>query len=246
MAPSRLYWENPTIKRITGLKLEYPIFHVQYTNRWPLTMAFCRMQEHYESPNADFRKTPFSWEEYMDWYAKTFGKGNFTYSSDWYGFNVPSHIVMDFAHLFPAKTHREQMLVAGLFQALDKYDRSWAAKFHQRQFKFYVIGTYRKDPDKGGSTLAHEVHHGVLHCDAQYEQEVLAIVKKHRCPKMMKALKDMGYGPNTMDDELHAYALTGYRGVLGTKSKIMETLKAELRPIEAMYFNKGKYCGNYR
>ena len=64
------------------------IYHLDFGTQYELTMHFLRAQEYYESPK--FYKQIFTFMDYMDWYSKVHGKGSFTYTKDWTGFNVPS------------------------------------------------------------------------------------------------------------------------------------------------------------
>jgi len=203
------------------------------------------MQEHYESANPRFRREPFSLEEYMDWYAKNQPdrqsrpepeRGHFTYTQDWSGFNVPSDIVAKFFFYFSDKSVKEWALIKGIMNAVDEYNVGVGIKkgsvFHR---PFYVIGTYDNDPDNDdGSTVAHEIRHGVYFCDEEYRKEMKAAVMKHAPESFFKSLSKAGYGKNTIIDEAHAYALTGYR----TEEKVTAKLKKltkELKKIEKKY-----------
>lgn len=206
------------------------------------------MQEHYESANPRFRKFPFTLEEYMDWYAANQPdresrpeneQGHFTYTQDWSGFNIPSDIIAEFHFFFPDKSVKERALLKGIFEAVDEFNRRNGVKYRKKEnvfnWPFYVIGTYDNDPDNDdGSTVAHEIRHGLFFCDEQYRRDMTAGVKKHAPASFIKSLAKAGYGNNTLIDEAHAYALTGYR----TEEKVTKQLKnlsKELKKIEAKY-----------
>ena len=79
------------------LKQVYPgLYFLKFPNQYELTMI--RLQEFYESPYKNIRGKHFTLEQYMDAYAKH--KGNFTYCSDWNGFNIPSIVIQDFFIIF--------------------------------------------------------------------------------------------------------------------------------------------------
>ena len=73
------------------------IFQVEAESQYDLAMTFIRIQEFYESPFREIRGHDFILEKYMDRYAKEYG--NFTYTTDWNGFNVPGDIVRKFFSL---------------------------------------------------------------------------------------------------------------------------------------------------
>lgn len=68
------------------------IFHVNFSSQEELASTFLRFQEHFESPS--FKGKIFSLDDYKRWYIKHSPNGQktgeFTYYSDWSGFNIPS------------------------------------------------------------------------------------------------------------------------------------------------------------
>jgi len=63
-----------------------------------VTLTLLRFQEHYESPK--FRGKIFSLEEFKRWYVANspngIKTGEFTYYTDWNGFNIPSYVLQPF------------------------------------------------------------------------------------------------------------------------------------------------------
>lgn len=209
---------------------KFPIFHIHVPNDpWRLAMTFIRMQEHYESPNAKFRKAPFTLEEYMDWYVKTYpAKGAFTYPKVWTGFNVPGHIVRAVADRFKPLTRWEDELFV---QLIDEFGE-WRSFAYDNNF--YLVGTSDlKD-------LAHEVSHGMFYCVPTYRREAQRAVRRHlpRVQPLVKYLLTMGYSQPTLIDELHAYALTGWPSGCGKATDAMRNLRADLRAVEQKHLRK--------
>ena len=151
-----------------------------------------RMQEYYESPK--FAGQKFSMEEYMDWYAKE--NGNFTYTSDWNGFNVPGHIVKEFFDLFgdDELLHKE------------RYLRSLINKYADSDKPFYVIGIHQED-----SSLEHEMAHAYYYLFPEYKKDMLNQVDNLDSTfraGMFGWLKGHGYCEAVMSDETQAYLAT--------------------------------------
>jgi len=69
-----------------------------FENQFDITSTLLRFQEHYESPK--FKGQFFTLEEFKEWYIKNSPKGietgEFTYYSDWNGFNIPSYVLRPF------------------------------------------------------------------------------------------------------------------------------------------------------
>src|ERR1035438_5938399 len=75
----------------------YPggIVHLKFKTQNKLARAFIRLQEFYESPYPTIRRKYFTVDQFAKLYTKTFGE--FSYYTDWHGFNLPGNIVQQFA-----------------------------------------------------------------------------------------------------------------------------------------------------
>lgn len=216
------------------------VLHVQIKEKYDLAMTFVRMQEWYESPK--FHHKLFTLEEFMRWYSREYGKGAFTYPSDWSGFNVPSTAVM--AILNGPPKHRlnfpwESTLLAGelkLFNALESMgwleppdptstNADW--DLWKAPVPFYLVGTHgAADP----GDLPHEAAHGRFFVDEGYRKRVLEAIRRHDTSALAAFLLKVGYSKWTLDDEIHAYTLTGLPATF--KGPKMKRLTAELQEIE--------------
>ncbi len=160
------------------------VFHLNFPTQHLLAATFLRFQEHYESPK--YAGKSFTWEEFMDWYAKENGK--FSYLEDWSGFNIPSRVFTAFRK--------------GLFDPLTKKEAALLALFEGVKGRFYVIGTAGAKDD---GTLRHEIAHGLFYRDPVYKRRVREILKGVDLAPVHAALIKLGYGPNVLEDEAHAY-----------------------------------------
>lgn len=145
-----------------------------------------RFAEHYESPQ--YRGKYFSREEFVEWYRDG---GEFTYYTDWNGFNVPGYIFSPFQSGKFLKLTAEERNV---LKILPKGD-------------VYVIAT-----TEDYSALRHELGHALFYIDKTYQatvKDVLEPLPNKRVP--MESIKSMGYHQNVLLDELHACLIDGIR-----------------------------------
>lgn len=82
-----------------------------------------------------------------------------------------------------------------------------AGSYHYMPEPFYLIGTHRQG---GKVDLPHEKAHGRFYVYPEYRQVVLDRVRAHNTKPLAKFLLDLGYSKWTLEDEIHAYALTGW------------------------------------
>ena len=157
-----------------------------------------RIQEFYESPFKKIRAHVFTLEEYMDEYARV--TGNFTYTTDWGGFNVPDRVFRAFFDQFDLLEKEKHL--KSFFKAELKSDEP-----------FYVIGHYEAkevtEDDCIESTLGHEIAHGKFYLDPSYKKQALQLVKDlEKKDKVAAALIEMGYTKAVVNDEIQAYLAT--------------------------------------
>jgi len=172
------------------------VIHFKSDNQYEISMTFMRMQEFYESPIKDIRNEYFTLEQYMDRYAEL--SGNFTYTLDWAGFNIPGDVVSRFfAVFYPDLTMKESRLHGQLRRSINEY-----LKY---ETKFYVIGTYKN------SDVAHELAHALFYLNDSYREKMENLVKSIpsiEYNRLSKKLIKMGYDTSVIDDEIQAYLST--------------------------------------
>jgi hypothetical protein len=185
------------------------IFCLRFRDQYEAASTFLRLQEFYESPFREIRDHVFSLEEYMDRYARE--TGNFTYTCDWEGFNVPGDVVRRFFKAFARAGEpllkKEELLRAVLQEQL------------QGTRKFYVIGHCEKKelPDwtkarDRSSTLAHEIAHGLFYLNPAYHKAATTLLKglPSKVVKKMsgRLLNSGGHCKAVLPDEFQAYLAT--------------------------------------
>jgi len=220
-------------------------YHLDFGTQYELAMHFLRVQEYYESPK--FRKQMFTLVDYMDWYARTKGKGAFTYTKDWSGFNVPSWALME---VYRSSTNVPDFNRYDEFmrRIIDRVMREeWINDTSARHCgeigPFYFIGTFAgggiNKKGKRDDVLAHEVAHALYYVNEEYKFEVDRLLDAWRhgeghvgeeLDSADDVLAGMGYHRYTMQDEIHAYSATGLceelKGVMS---------KAEMEPFQKLF-----------
>ncbi len=216
------------------------ILHFNFASQWDMSMTIIRMQEYYESPK--FRGKVFSLEEYMDWYVKESEWGekgkHFDYTSATGGFNIPGASLCEFYELFCDEIGVDPKGI-GLTVSHRPREEWFFAQLEKKKIDlcggtpFYIIGTY----GEGKDALEHEIRHGIFHLLPKYRKEVLAAISKYGLKKFRNFLMKTGYHRAVVEDEMHAYALTGWiDGIAPTKE--MESLKRDLKVVEKKYMKK--------
>jgi hypothetical protein len=157
-----------------------------------------RLQEFYESPFKEIRGKLFSLELFMDLYAQQ--QGNFTYTTDWSGFNVPGHVVDDFYLKFSDGLMAKEHL---LFDKI--YQRDDMGNLVPPEDKYYVIGL------RDEFSLDHELAHALYYLNEDYRRVVNKMVKslpKTTSESIKKWLLSKGYSKQHVVDETNAYLTT--------------------------------------
>jgi hypothetical protein len=158
----------------------------------------------------------------MDWFATRYGDDE-CYTQYFGGFNIPGEAMREFTTWDDHHHHEEAML-----NKLRK-----AGAFEEE--RFYVIGTYKDDDEE--EYVAHELRHGIFYCNADYKREMREVVRQFKVKKLRAALKEIGYVDKVMDDEIQAYALTGWPDEAKPITQEMKKLKRELKKVERKYLS---------
>jgi hypothetical protein len=169
------------LRRPERRRLTKDIFLVRFDSQYELAATFLRIQEHYESRR--FRHRVFTLEQYMDWYAATFGA--FTYYEDWTGFNVPSAALMPFYQ--------------GTFDPLLEKEKRFLQLFKDEPAPFYVIGIASNDD------VTHEIAHALFSMRPRYRRAIREAMRRYDTTAISRTLADRGYHPRVLEDEVHAY-----------------------------------------
>jgi len=222
-------------------KLMPHVYHLDFDTQYELTMHFLRAQEYYESPK--FYKKIFPLLDYMDWYSKVHGKGSFSYTRDWSGFNTPSWAL---TAVYNSETYLPDR---------NRYDKLMGTLvdricYEEEGHAFYFIGTFagggiNKKGEKD-DILAHEIAHALYTVNSEYRDQVNILLEAWGCEEghageeidsAGDVLYEMGYHSSTIQDEIHAYCATG----LCEKLKGVIT-KKEMKPFQKLFKEYKKKC----
>jgi len=137
----------------------------------------------------------------MDQYANTMG--NFTYTIDWSGFNVPGHIVDKFFKVFEGNLLTKELHLKKLLAEAKE-------EAGITNTKFYLIASY-DDDEEGKSVLEHEVAHGLYYLNTEYKNKMLNVITNmpNKSRELLhEGLVGKGYTDHVIFDEIQAYFAT--------------------------------------
>jgi hypothetical protein len=195
--------------KLTKKEIVPNVYLVKFPDQYLITSTLLRFQEHYESPK--FHGKIFNLEEFQDWYAKKHSN-EFTYYTDWVGFNFPSHVLGAFdSGAFNPLSQKEQQFLK-LFQPL------WL----NRSSYFYIIATFDDDLD----VFKHELAHAFYYLAKDYKARADAIMKKYDTSVVRDLLLKSGYAKHVIKDEIQAY------GVASEGTKIGDAYSKHLKPMQ--------------
>lgn len=174
------------------------VVYLKFNNQYDTCSTFMRLQEFYESPFKKVRGQFFTLEQFMDLYAKQ--QGNFTYTTDWGGFNVPGHVVDAFFSKFGHDLLEKEKLLQEQI-----YEVDGMGNLVPPENKYYVIGMCDE------YCLEHELCHAVYYLNDEYRQLANKMVKA--LPKFVSEtiktwLLKKGYSKPLVVDETNAYLST--------------------------------------
>lgn len=201
-------------KKFTIREVSPKIFVISFNSQYELCMTFVRIQEFYESPK--FKGKYFCLEEFMDWWAEKYGKGVFTYTKVWNGFNIPGETLKEWMALFIRKENiylrlRERQLIEGIRKCCNVKSREDIPD------DIYIIGVDRSDGSiKRRECQSHEIAHALFHRNHRYRIKCLSLLSRLKSTKrgMMvygqaeNILKHRGYCDDVIDDEMQAFFST--------------------------------------
>lgn len=174
------------------------IYILTSKNRFDIAMHFLRLQESYENSNPKFRRKTFDLLEFIEDYAKNYGKGSFSYAVDFAGFNLTDDV---FRAVYKADF------------ALNKYDKRMMEVYHEIQKhngegKFTIMGILDGDKD----TFRHELAHAYWYLKPSYKREMKKLLKELSMStknSIESTLAKHMYRSSVFPDETQAYMSTG-------------------------------------
>lgn len=170
------------------------VFAVEIPDSYDRGMLFCCYQEFYESPYKEIRGQQFSMIDFMKFYKDKRNDVSFNYTTDWFGYNIPSDVLLSALNSVETYGYKWVML------------RIYGECYTNCDTDFYVIGVDSISSD----TYNHELAHGLYYTNKQYRKEMNALVKdmsEKEYSKVKTMLLKMGYrnSKDIINDEIQAY-----------------------------------------
>ncbi len=172
-------------------------------------LMFMRAQEFYESAFEEIIKKQFKVSRFVDIYKQHYGKREFTYGSDWAGFNIPSNILEDCMFNIPEdEINNWDKLMISVINNI---------KEHENGHTYYLLGV----DELANDLLEHEFAHAMYFTLPEYKSEMDKITSE--CDSevrdmMFRCITEYGYADHVLPDEMQAYMATG----LGDKMEEMD------------------------
>ncbi len=206
-------------------KVTSGIYHLSFSDQLELNAHFLRWQEIYESDDLVYYNKPFQLFDFIKSYSKKKG-GDFTYFTDWAGFNITTEIVSKFYPLITDVNDHDRLM----FQIVE------FIKKDNNNKDCYLIGS------KDGSleTLKHEVAHGLYYSRDDYKDmmdDLIDSLPKDVYNESVSIIKNMGYNEHVIDDEIQAYFSTGLPDGMSD-----ERFRHHMKRFEKQYKN---YCEKF-
>jgi len=172
------------------------IVNVRAPTHKDLGWTFVRFQEKYEGDKFKDRDSFSRKSVFREW-GKTEESKEDPYWEYWEAFNLPSEIIEIVAgEAFAPHTRREIFLIETTKPVIEKYGN------------VYTFGTVQGEKGQVGR---HEMGHALVYTNNDYKAEVMNILGKLNPEvdeKLRKYFSRLGYHPDVMDDELHAWIMT--------------------------------------
>lgn len=196
-------------------------------------LMFMRSQEFYESSFEEIISKQFKVSNFVDIYKQHYGKKEFTYGSDWSGFNIPSTILEDCMFNIPEdEINNWDKLMLSIINII---------KEKEGDHNYYLLGV----DELSNRLLEHEFAHAMYFTLPEYKDEMSKM--NDECDPnvrdmMYKCITEYGYADHVLPDELQAYMSTG----LGSKMEEMNIPDIEIwqqryRNIFDNYYSQSLY-----
>lgn len=196
-------------------------------------LMFMRPQEFYESSFEEIIGKQFKVSDFVNIYKQHYGKQQFTYGSDWAGFNIPSNILEECMFNIPEdEINNWDKLMLSTINTIKEIEGD---------HNYYLLGV----DELSNRLLEHEFAHAMWFTLPEYKSEMSKLndecdptVKDMMC----KCITEYGYADHVLPDELQAYMSTG----LGKKMTEMNIPNIEIwqqkyREVFDNYYSKSLY-----
>lgn len=177
-------------------KIVGSVYLIRFDTSANMARTLLRFQEHYESPK--FRGEIFTLGHFKKWRIEK--TGDFTYYTDWTGFNFPSWIVRPFRDdKFNPLSYDEDLLLSAVSNLPEPFYLIAVANNHS-----HPDGT-ETPTDVHSSALRHEIAHGLWSTNGEYRAEALLSMMEFNLAPFYRWMSGQMYHPATWLDEAHAY-----------------------------------------
>jgi hypothetical protein len=163
-------------------------------------LMFMRAQEFYESAFEEIIKQQFKISRFVDLYKQQYGKKEFTYGSDWAGFNIPSTVLEECMFNVPEdEINNWDKLMLDVISKIKEVEK---------EHNYYLLGV----DELSDSLLEHEFAHAMYFTLPEYKTAMDSLTAQ--CDKvvrdsMFKCITEYGYADHVLPDEIQAYMATG-------------------------------------
>lgn len=209
------------------------IWAIKSPDDYTRALMFMRPQEFYESSFEEIIGKQFKVTDFVNIYKQHYGKQQFTYGSDWSGFNIPSNILEECMFNIPEdEINNWDKLMLSTINTIKEVEGD---------HNYYLLGV----DELSNRLLEHEFAHAMYFTLPEYKAEMTKMndecdptVKDMMC----KCITEYGYADHVLPDELQAYMSTG----LGSKMEEMnipdiEIWQEKYRNIFEKYYSKSLY-----
>lgn len=200
------------------------VYCLHFDKQEDLCLTFLRYQEYYESGNPEFQHHAFTINDFKKWYSNTHGEGQFTYPTDWTGFNIPLDTISKVQELgIPDPNFYDNFMSAVANYILNDAQTS----------NCYLIGVFGETK----TALKHELAHALYFTNSKYKNKINEIF--NNLPKgvrntMVENLDNNGYAASSVIDEFQAYIVDDYiNGIWPDPEKPQELMQASNDVINA-------------
>jgi len=210
---------------------QYPIYHLKFDSQYELSSTMVRVQEYYESEFPEIKGNIFTLDQFMDAYASK--NGEFSYFTDWSGFNISSNSFNGFCDVFKYQLrHKEVQLLNRVKSYVSENKEKW-----------YMIATYGEDSEEK-ITINHEIAHALYYLNHDYSIEMinnLGRMNQKSYEILKQCLIEDGYNSDVLTDECQAYLATSTLTELKNDYKMVDITEEDVKPFRDTLhkFNQG-------
>ena len=191
-------------------KITDNIYALVIENDFDRAMSFMRISEFYESKK--YKGKHINIWDFIREYADG---GNFTYPTDWEGFNLPISV---------AKECMEFVIKDNTLSNYTPYDALMYDILYELPEEGYLIGT----KSMKGSLFQHELCHALYFTNKEYKKDADELTKKFDkrvYKKLRESLLSLSYHKSVTDDEIQAYFTTESSPIISDFMNTVDSIK---------------------